>query len=259
MGVSVVIYRTLRSITNPLRELLVDTVYPRTCAMCGQRGSWVCDLCITDFTPLVSGLCCDRCGHPVILKRCECRNLHPAIVKSRAGNVYDGWIAKSVQALKYDRERDRAQYLAETLSSAFADLGDVDVIVPVPLHAKRLEWRGFNQAELLARHLGELHNVPVESALVRVKETDTQTHSSREDRLANMQGAFGVAPDWTIDRTAHYVLLDDVYTTGATLGACAEALDAAGAKSISVIALAFDLHRKDLERYRDRVRAISPQ
>lgn len=183
--------------------------------------------------------------------------MHPAIVRARASSVYDGWVAKSVQAFKYDRERDRAQYLAEFMGPAFVDLGPVDVIVPVPLHPNRQNWRGFNQAELLARHLGEMHGVRVESALVRVRETETQTHSSREDRLANMEGAFSLNPDWSIDRTAHYVLLDDVYTTGATLGACAEMLDAAGAKTISVVALSFDLHKRDLEIYRDLVRATS--
>ena len=185
--------------------------------------------------------------------------MHPAIVKARASCVYDGWIAKSVQAFKYDRERDRARHLAEYIGSAFVDLGSADVIVPVPLHPKRQAWRGFNQAELLAEHLGEIHDVPIESALLRVRETDVQAHSNRDDRLANMEGAFGVNPNWSIDRGAHYVLLDDVYTTGATLGACAEVLDAAGAKTISAVAVAFDIQKRDLEQYRVSIRNSSSQ
>ncbi len=185
--------------------------------------------------------------------------MHPAIVKARACNVYDGWIVQSVQAFKYDRERDRARHLAETMGPAFVDLGPADVIVPVPLHPTRREWRGFNQAELLAVHLGETFGVAVESALVRIRETEPQTRSSREDRLANMDGAFALSPGWKVNRSAHYVLVDDVYTTGATLGACAEVLDAAGAKAISVVTIAFDLQKRDLEIYRDRVKAASPR
>lgn len=226
--------------------------------MCGQRGEWVCDICINDHTPLVPGLCCDRCGHPVILGRCECRNMHPAIVKARASSVYDGWIAKSLQAFKYDRERDRAKHLAELMEPAFVDLGSVDAVIPVPLHPKRQDWRGFNQAELLANHLSETFGIPVESALTRVRETETQTHSNREDRLANMEGAFSTHPNWSVNRGGSYALLDDVYTTGATLGACAEVLDAAGAKTISAVTVAFDLQKRDLDRYRVSIRNASP-
>ncbi len=253
------IRQMLRTISVPLREVLVDMAYPRTCAMCGQRGKWVCDLCIKDHTPLVPGMCCDRCGHPILNTGCECRNMHPAIVKARAGSVYDGWIARSVQAFKYDRERDRAKDLAETMGPALIDLGPVDAIIPVPLHPNRQEWRGFNQAELLARHLGEIHDIPVEPALVRVRETESQAHSSREDRLANMDGAFSLNPGWSLDRGAHYVLLDDVYTTGATIGACAEVLEASGVKQISAVAVAFDIRKRDLEKYRSLITAAAPQ
>lgn len=183
--------------------------------------------------------------------------MHPAIVKARATCAYDGWIAKAVQAFKYDRERDRAGFLAEQMVAALEDLESVDVIIPVPLHPKRLEWRGFNQAELLANHLGESVSAGVENGLQRVRDTHSQTQISRDDRLENMRGAFAVNPNWTINKKAHYVLLDDVYTTGATLGACAEALDAAGAHGISVVTLAFDLQKRDLEVYRDRVKAAS--
>lgn len=250
--------RSLRSLTTPIRNLFVEAVYPSTCAMCGQRGGWVCDICIADFTPLVPGLCCDRCGHPVIHKRCECRNMHPAIVKARAISVYDGWIAKAIQGFKYQRERDRAVHLAEHMMPALVDLGRVDVLIPVPLHPRRQEWRGFNQAEMLALHLGEIASLPVEMGLQRIRDTATQTRSSREDRLTNMKGAFALQPGWSIDRSAHYVLVDDVYTTGATLGACAEVLDAAGAHSISVVTTAFDVQSRDLELYRDLVKAVSP-
>lgn len=237
---------------------MIDLVYPRTCASCGQRGDWLCDVCVAEFLPLVPGLCCDRCGHPFIRGRCECPNMHPEIVKARAGSVFDGWVADAVRAFKYDRERDRAEQLANHMSSALVDLGTVDALIPVPLHPKREDWRGFNQAELLAEVLGHTFSLPVESGLRRIRETQTQAGSSREDRIDNMNGAFALEAGWSIDRNAHYVLIDDVYTTGATLGACAEVLHGAGAKAISVVTVAFDLQPRDLERYREQVRNSSP-
>lgn len=184
--------------------------------------------------------------------------MNPAIVKARACSVYDGWVAKSVQIFKYDRERDRAQVLAESMGPALVDLGPVDMLIPVPLHPRRRDWRGFNQAALLANHLGEIFSLPVVDALIRTRETEPQTHSSREDRLLNMDGAFALSPGWSPDPTLHYVLVDDVYTTGATVGACAEVLGAAGANQISVVTVAFDLQKPDLERYRESVRSALP-
>lgn len=184
--------------------------------------------------------------------------MHPEIVKARAAAVFDGWIADAVRAFKYDRERDRAGKLAEAMGPALADLGKVDALIPVPLHPKREDWRGFNQAELLAQNLGQTFSLPVEHGLRRTRETETQTHSSREDRLANMDGAFTIDSGWSLDRDAHYVLIDDVYTTGATLGACTEALHRGGARAVSVVTIAFDLQPKELERYRDQVRNSSP-
>lgn len=184
--------------------------------------------------------------------------MHPAIVKARGGSVYDGWVAKAVQAFKYDDERDRAAHLAETMMPALEDLDSVDAIIPVPLHSNRQEWRGFNQAEELALQLAPVLDVPVERALMRLRETETQAQMSREDRLANMDGAFELNPGWKVNRSAHYLLVDDVYTTGATVGACAELLDAAGARAISVATVAIDVQKRDLARYRDSVRAISP-
>lgn len=173
--------------------------------------------------------------------------------------VFDGWVANAVRALKYDRERDRAQSLAEGMMPAFASLTKVDAIIPVPLHPDRFEWRGFNQAEVLAKHVGEQIGVPVQAGLQRVRATETQTHSSREDRISNMEGAFALSPDWVPQPHAHYVLLDDVYTTGATIGACAEVLETAGAKLISVVAVAFDLQPRELDAYKDMVNAASSE
>jgi ComF family protein len=110
-------------------------------------------------------------------------------------------------------------------------------LVPVPLAASRLRERGYNQSALLARALSSRCHVPVnESCLVRTRRTATQTRLTPEDRRHNVSGAFAVpAGERTALRGAHLVLVDDVITTGATLGECASTLFDAGARIISIV------------------------
>lgn len=248
---------SLRSATRWVGSHLTDLAYPRTCAVCGQRGVWLCELCEQDFTPLVPGLCCDRCGHPNLGGHCACRSMHPAVIRARAMAVYDGWVAHAVKAVKYDRERDRAGFLAERMIPALYDLGQAHILIPVPLHLRRREWRGFNQAEVIAQSLAQETGMLMEHALVRSRDTDTQTHSDYDDRVVNVRGAFALTPGWHADPTNHYVLIDDVYTTGATISACAEVLEAAGVVELSVLTVAFDLQPRDLDAYRQVVSARS--
>lgn len=184
--------------------------------------------------------------------------MHPAIVKARALTAYSGWPAASLHKLKYGRERDRALFIAERMREPLAALGPADVLVPVPLHADRQEWRGFNQSEVIARHLGGFTGMVVEQPLRRIKSTTSQTHLNRSQRVVNMDGAMGIVAGWKADASKHYVLVDDVYTTGTTSGACAEQLSQAGATKISVLTFVFDLQPRDLEDYRRLVSAATP-
>jgi ComF family protein len=184
--------------------------------------------------------------------------MHPAILKARAVAAYGGWPAKALHKLKYDRQRERARVIAEWMREPLGHLGPVNVLVPVPLHRDRHQWRGFNQADVIAHHLAKLADLPVEHALQRPKHTDSQTRLNREQRIANMDGAMAISGGWRADPAKHYVLVDDVYTTGTTLGACAEELSKAGATKISVLAFVFDLQPRDLQAYRALVIAASP-
>jgi len=116
--------------------------------------------------------------------------------------------------------------------------GPVDVILPVPLHRQRLQQRGFNQAGLLAAEFGRRLSMPVRfGVLGRQRATQPQTRLGRRERLENVQGAFAVAkPEWVRDQSV--VLIDDVFTTGATADACGKALLQAGAAGVGVLTLA---------------------
>ncbi len=111
---------------------------------------------------------------------------------------------------------------------------DWDFIVPVPLHAVKQREREFNQAERLAAHLSAASGIPLNSRwLRRIKPTATQTLLTRQQRAANMRGAFAVRPGVRLDGE-RVILVDDVFTTGATTSACAEVLRAAGAGDVCV-------------------------
>lgn len=185
--------------------------------------------------------------------------MHPAIVKARAVAAYDGWPAKSLHRLKYDRERDRSVFIASQMLTALATLDHVDALIPVPLHESRQQDRGFNQSDLIAQHLSRAKGIPVERALTRVKLTASQTKLNRAQREDNLKDAMAINPAWTPDPGKHYVLIDDVYTTGTTTGACAEQLSRAGINQLSVLTFMFDLQGAQLEAYRRLLAATGRQ
>lgn len=207
------------------------------------------------MVPMLPGLCCDRCGHPKLVSGCGCDDLHESIIQAQATVAYDGWPARAVHALKYQGERDRAEAIAAWMQEPLQRLGPVDAILPVPLHAHRERTRGYNQSRCLADALAAQSGIPVLEGLVRTRATETQTHRDRLGRLENMDDAFSIRPGWAPDPGQHYVLIDDVMTTGATLSSCAQVLAEAGATQISVLAFAFDLQSRELKQYREMLRA----
>lgn len=113
-----------------------------------------------------------------------------------------------------------------------------DVLVPVPLHIRRLRWRGFNQAQLLARHVARQHRLPLDPfSLERARATDPQVELDDDARRRNVAGAF-VVPDPARVRGRRVLLVDDVYTTGATANECSRTLLRAGARHVDVLVLA---------------------
>jgi ComF family protein len=112
------------------------------------------------------------------------------------------------------------------------------VLVPVPLHPRRRRWRGFNQARWVAEALvAEGGAAAIEELLARVRDTPTQTRLNREARELNMKNAFALRPNAVVKSAPRYILIDDVFTTGATLNACAKVLRQAGAEHLDAASL----------------------
>ena len=169
-----------------------------------------------------------------------------------ASGTYAGALRNIIHAFKYEGRRSLARPLAEILRARGTEaLAGAQCIVPVPLYVTRRLRRGFNQAAELARYL----DAPVVPALWRVRSTAPQAGLTAVERARNVRGAFRLSPLLTsrMRKTAIesrvVVLVDDVMTTGATLRACAAALDAAGAREIRMLTLA----RAPLQKAADRL------
>ena len=246
---------SIRRAAGTVGRALLETVYPKTCAGCGMRGMWLCDMCRSETLALDLPGGCRRCGEPFYGPACGCGDLPAVIDMARAAAVYDGWASSAVKRLKYEREPDRARHLASFLAPLLPSFGHVDALVPVPLHPSKERDRGFNQSALLAAHLSQLCGVPVHPLLQRTCKTVSQTTLSGRQRRENVADVFAIDPAWYPRPGLRYVLIDDVRTTGATLGACASALQHHGAFRIGVLTFALDMQRDELEAYRETVRA----
>jgi ComF family protein len=164
-----------------------------------------------------------------------CTGTASVIDLARAIGPHEGPLRAIIHALKYDERRSIARGLADLMREAAADVIDtVDAAVPVPLHRARRRARGFNQAVDLARHLG----TPVVHALVRVRNTPTQTALPATERFANVAHAFRPTRHARVLRGATVLLVDDVRTTGATLEACGRVLKGAGVTRVFALTAA---------------------
>jgi ComF family protein len=220
---------------------LFDLFLPPSCSICGEllckSNPPVCPICQEGFEPLQGNLC-DCCGQPVPQPgKCqECMDREPHLEKICSACEFGGAAQDAVLRLKLDGRVELAPYLAGKIS--VADLGQ-DLLVPVPLHRKRLVQRGFNQSALIAVALSEQIGVPVDRYhLVRHRDTPSQFGmKDRQARIENVAGAFGVSGHHPFSNR-RICLVDDVVTTGATLSACTTALHLAGAESVVAVTVA---------------------
>ncbi len=218
---------------------LLDLLFPPRCASCGRPGAWFCRACLAQVDWLRPPLCL-HCGEPLAPgDRCPRRRQHlPLLDGLRSAAWHTGALRVAIHRLKYRGQRILAGPLGAILTEAWRRLPPpADLLVPVPLHPRRLRERGFNQATLLAQRLSGETSIPVEGHwLQRVRHTQPQVELSASERLANVEGAFVYHGPSLAGRAV--CLIDDLCTTGATLQACGAALHSAGARSVWAYTLA---------------------
>lgn len=235
--------------TKPWVRGLSDVVFPPVCVQCqalteGSALPHVCVACARQIE-FVQAPHCSTCGHPFYgelagERMCpHCVGLVPAYREGRTAVLLKGPIRALVHELKYHR----GLHVLEDMGMIFerskdlVDWASGAVLVPVPLHPRKERERGYNQSALLAEQLARAAGgaMRVESLLRRVVDTQSQTYHDRRTRLANLKNAFALAPGVTITAGQHYILVDDVFTTGSTLNSCARVLRGAGCLNLDVI------------------------
>ena len=168
----------------------------------------------------------------------KCEGLDPAFGQGRTAVLFKGPARSLVIELKYHRGLHVLADMAEIFRrSAALPENAGTVLVPVPLHARKERERGYNQAVLLGNALAAVagKGTSCQHLLKRVVDTQTQTAFDRRTRMANLKNAFALAPGAAINPALHYILVDDVFTTGSTLNSCARALRRAGALTLDVV------------------------
>ena len=243
-----------RSLITTSVNAVVAAMLAPACAVCSDLldeplSGCVCRNCWRSIKPITPPVCND-CGDPLPRAGAHCMDCtgrHSAVTRARAVGEYEGTLREIIHALKYSNRLSLAQPLASQMRIRGGDvLGDVDCVIPVPLHWRREQQRGFNQAREIARYLGP----PVVCALVRRRATRPQIELAADQRKANVAAAFGPnnwfrAPDI---RGKRVLLIDDVSTTGATLDACARVLHELGVRSVDALTAARVITRRAAPR-----------
>lgn len=240
-------------LTRPLARLvdpLFETAFPSQCAGCGEavvnsRFAGVCRSCEPRLL-LIDEPKCLTCGFPFFgdsesRTHCmHCEHLQPAFGQGWSVALFRGPLRGLVYALKYEGGLWALRDIRELVRSApgLPEFVGEAALVPVPLHPRKQRERGYNQSELIARELlAVLPQCRVEALLVRSLDTVSQTRFDRKQRIRNLKNAFSLRQKRAIDPAQRYIIVDDVFTTGSTVNACAAALRRAGARSIDVLTL----------------------
>ncbi|MCW5933700.1 MAG: ComF family protein [Fimbriimonadia bacterium] len=223
---------------------LLDMVYPPRCMGCGAvRSELLCESCRL-FLPRILPPLCDYCGSSLTETFCRSCNEHGyAFRHARAVGVYDGCLRHAILKLKFTRWKRAADLFGELLEELWRSpqtqaLHSAQLLLPVPIHWARKAERGFNQSELIARALAKRIGLPVVcDAVQRRFYRKPQVGLSGTHRWQNIEGAFELIQTETI-QGKHCLLIDDVFTTGATLDTCARSLLSGGAAKVSVLVMA---------------------
>ena len=228
-------------------DAALSFVYPEVCQLCGQRRAtrpdgYVCRDCWQQVR-FIRPPFCERCGLPfegeitTAFECTNCREMELHFCWARSAVVARGVALEAIHRYKYNRQLWFEPFLADLFVREAREsirAGDWDALVPVPLFPVKEREREFNQAERLALQASTALGIPLQAKLLkRVVPTLTQTRLSRRERAENMRHAFAPGTAAILEG-GRFVLIDDVFTTGATTSACAKVLLDAGAARVAV-------------------------
>jgi ComF family protein len=244
--------------SKEIREFILDTLFPIRCISCKKEGAWLCEGCFGKIRIKDDHVCgvCEKIITPDGRTCLACKKLpHRQTGRQSGKNSIDGLIvatsyldlsvSRAVHLYKYNFVSDLHQPLGDLLVSALrkTDIPLPEIILPVPLHPRRLRWRGFNQSALLANCIASkllpgTNLVVDETLLLRTRYTTPQMGiKDYKNRSQNIAGAFSVSDSEKV-KGKTFLLVDDIATTGSTIFQCAKALKDAGASEVFAIVIA---------------------
>lgn len=213
-----------------VKALLAQIFFPRRCPFCGkvvQAAERCCQSCLPELPFVEQAAHCPKCGK----RECVCGE-EALLAMTRSCFYHEGPAREAVLQMKFYHHPGYARTLAEFLAELLSDPSCWDVIVPVPMTAKKQKRRGYNQAALLSRFLSEKTGIPVKALLTKTRETRPQHELDSEERQKNLAGAYCGLEEAAGLRV---LVCDDVLTTGSTLREAARALLAAGAREVGAL------------------------
>jgi ComF family protein len=225
--------------------------FPDDCRVCNRAlFKWtrvpVCEDCLKSPAPLDAAYFCSVCNTPFMNAYpldekgvcAACRSGLRGFDHAASFGLYEGSLRRLIHLFKYSGMKPLAGILAAFMERALSIDAGFDAVVPVPLHWRKQWDRGFNQSELLARHIARRRGIPVLRALRRKRATAVQAGLASAGRRRNVAGAFSLRSDAEALAGKRILLIDDVMTTGATASVCASVLKRGGAQSVSLLTLA---------------------
>jgi len=231
-----------------LKETALNTIFPRSCPVCAEvvhgKNGFICPECVKMLTVIREPMC-EKCGRPLVSTQqeyCEeCQMEKHVYRRAFSMYKYNDAMKQSIYQFKYKKRYEYAFYYGWQMTRKIGAerlYASYDAIVPVPLHKKRRKMRGYNQAECLAKEISLRTGLPLAAKLlIRSKATAPMKELSKAERRKNLQNAFAVQGNKVPERI---LLIDDIYTTGATADACAKVLMKHGAKLVDCYCLAME-------------------
>lgn len=221
----------------------MGVLYPQTCYFCGKISSTpICFEC-REKIEYIREPRCKKCGKPLRYEEQElcgdCKEQSFHYEQGKSVWLHKGPVRWSVYQFKYKNRRIYGRFYAQEMYRIYGEKlkeWEIDTIIPIPLHPRRKRKRGYNQAEIVAKHLGKLCKLPVETkSVIRVRHTKPQKELNHKERKKNLKEAFRVTKHWKGGKNV--LLVDDIYTTGNTIDSVAALLEKKAAKKVCFLSI----------------------
>ncbi len=226
---------------SPIKEFILDIIFPKFCLSCGKEGSYLCPDCFS-LISISDRQYCPFCNYPKVVfdgKTCNRCKKSKNLDGLYCATSYDNFILKKlINQFKYEPYiKEISEPLSLLIITHLLNLNkqtnfDDFILIPVPLHIKKLKQRGFNPAEEIAKKLSENLKTPIfNNVLIKIKPTPAQVELKKEEREINIKGAFSCQNPELINGKK-VLLADDIFTTGSTMEECAKILKKSGAQEV---------------------------